>query len=368
MSTFEPVSLQHLEEAAAALDILREKADEHDLASLSPRSVSIYAADWRQFEAWCDRYGLLALPADPETVRLYLTDLAIQVGVDGARRYKASTIEQHVAAISYAHHRAGFGRGVGRHERVTNALAGIRRIRAEAPDRKTPLLLEDVRRIVDAMTFDKWPSGVSATRDWFAILFGFTTAMRRSEIAALLVEDVVLHPSDGIHVRIRKSKTDQEGHGAIIGVPFGSRVQTCLPCALVRWLRLVEAPGRADRMRLIFESPFESHVCRGSIPQVPKDTPLFRRVDKTGRILDGPITDTSLNALLKRRLTKAGYDSSRYSAHSLRAGFVTQARRNGATARNVRLQTRHGSDEMVDVYDREFRPLTDENAVWQLGL
>ena len=85
-------------------------------------------------------------------------------------------------------------------------------------------------------------------------------------------------------------------------------------------------------------------------------------------MLGGHISGAALNDMLKRRLKQAGYDPTPYSAHSLRAGMVTQARRNGASAREIRLQTRHGSDAMVDVYDREWMPLTKENAVWKLGL
>jgi hypothetical protein len=46
---------------------------------------------------------------------------------------------------------------------------------------------------------------------------------------------------------------------------------------------------------------------------------------------------------------------------------VTQARRNGAEHRAVRRQTRHGSDAMVETYDREEAPLLD-NAATMLGL
>jgi hypothetical protein len=57
--------------------------------------------------------------------------------------------------------------------------------------------------------------------------------------------------------------------------------------------------------------------------------------------------------MVRRRVASGGLDPDSFGSQALRAGFVTQARRNGADPRSVRLQTRHGSDAMVEVYDRE---------------
>jgi len=45
------------------------------------------------------------------------------------------------------------------------------------------------------------------------LLMGFAGAHRRSELVALTLADVILHRTDGLHVRLRSSKTDQEAHG-----------------------------------------------------------------------------------------------------------------------------------------------------------
>jgi integrase len=44
------------------------------------------------------------------------------------------------------------------------------------------------------------------------------------------------------------------------------------------------------------------------------------------------------------------------SGHSLRAGFVTQAVRNGISESVIQAQTRHRSAEMIAVYRREATP------------
>lgn len=58
-----------------------------------------------------------------------------------------------------------------------------------------------------------FPAGMKATRDAGLLVFGFAGAFRRSELAQLLVADGFLHSEDGLHVRLRSSKKDQEAHG-----------------------------------------------------------------------------------------------------------------------------------------------------------
>jgi hypothetical protein len=91
-----------------------------------------------------------------------------------------------------------------------------------------------------AETAGGWPAGVSARRD-MALLLGFAGAHRRGELAALALADVVLHPTDGLHVRLRRSKTDQEARGTVKALPYGRDPVTCPPCAYVRWRQILHA-------------------------------------------------------------------------------------------------------------------------------
>jgi len=65
------------------------------------------------------------------------------------------------------------------------------------------------------------------------------------------------HPADGLHLRIRTSKTDQDAAGATIVLPYGRHPRTCPPCAALRWLRLLDAAahGRPAVMRAVLETP-----------------------------------------------------------------------------------------------------------------
>jgi hypothetical protein len=55
---------------------------------------------------------------------------------------------------------------------------------------------------------------------------GEAGAFRRAELVTLDVEDLT-ETEDGLRVLIRKSKTDQEGEGREVGIPFGQHPKTC---------------------------------------------------------------------------------------------------------------------------------------------
>jgi integrase len=86
-------------------------------------------------------------------------------------------------------------------------------------------------------------------RDRALLLLGFGAALRRSEIVALDVGDLAFVP-EGASVLIRRSKTDQEGAGVLLGVPFGSNPDTCPVRALQVWIALLDDGPPARRCSL----------------------------------------------------------------------------------------------------------------------
>jgi integrase len=63
-------------------------------------------------------------------------------------------------------------------------------------------------------------------RDRALLLLGFAGALRRSELVGLDVTDIS-GGTDGLTVRLRHSKSDQEGAGRTVGIPFGLNPATC---------------------------------------------------------------------------------------------------------------------------------------------
>jgi integrase len=258
-------------------------------------------------------------------VALYLTALA-----EGGR--KASTITRRVSAISQAHQAAG-------HESPTKTapvravLRGIRRTLGVAPQAKTPVLIEDLRLMVGAL-----PEGLLGIRDRALLLIGFAGGFRRSELVSLNVGHVEFS-KDGLRVTVAKSKTDQEGSGRKVGIPYGSHPETCPVRALRAWLEA-------------------ARIERGA---------LFRPINRHGQIQNTRLSDKAVALIVKRYADAIGKDASDFAGHSLRAGLATAAAIGGATERAIMAQTGHRSSAMVRRYIRE-GSLFRENAAAKVGL
>ncbi len=322
VATNNPVTAQG--QAAAALATVREQARDYARLAKAPNTRRAYRADWADFTAWCRAHDRTPLPAAPETVALYLAALA------GHR--KTSTLTRRLSAISQAHQVAGHPSPT-KDQSVRAVAAGIRRTKGTAQEGKAPAVTADVRLMVAAL-----PATLMGRRDRALLLLGFAGAFRRSELVALDVADVAEQP-EGLAVTIRRSKTDQEGAGRTVGIPYGSHYESCPVRALRAWLA---AAG----------------IAHG---------PLFQAIDRHGHLLPGRLSPQSVARAVKRAAVAAKLDPAKYAGHSLRAGLATAAAAAGVSERAIMAQTGHKSLPMVRKYIRG-GSLWQENAAAEVGL
>ncbi len=175
-----------------------------DLASNS-RAASTrtaYASDWRIFARWCETHGLCPIPASPATVAAFLAD-QVEQGM------KPSTFGRRLAALKHAHKTAGEDSPTD-DERVKAVLNGARRTLGVAPRKLAAATSE---KTIGMATLVR--PGLAGLRERAILLLAFSLAARRSELVALDVEAIEECP-EGLRVRIRRSKTDQEGQGAAV--------------------------------------------------------------------------------------------------------------------------------------------------------
>jgi site-specific recombinase XerD len=317
--------ISRIEPDDTALGPVAESAREYVRQAKASNTRRAYASDWRHFTAWCAGHGLAPLPASPDTVALYLSALA--------HAAKTSTIGRRVSSISQAHQMAGYDPPPTRHITVRTVLAGIRRTKGTAEAGKRPIVTEDLRRIVAELG----DSG-QGIRDRALLLVGFAGAFRRSELVGLDVGDLEFNP-EGLVVNLKRSKTDQEGQGRKVGIPYGSNPQTCPIRAVKAWLEVLG-------------------VTEG---------PLFRRIDRHGRVFGERLSDRGVALIVKRLAGQAGFDSAVYAGHSLRAGLATAAASAGVSERAIMAQTGHRSLTTLRRYIRE-GSLFLENAAAKVGL
>jgi integrase len=284
--------------------------------SIAPNTRRACASDLLQFEAWGG-----SIPATPVMLAAYLAAHSETLSV--------ATLVRRVATISKAHEARGLPNPC-RSEIVRATLRGIKRTRGVAQCEAKPLLREDLFRVLDAMS-----EGMKDARDRALLLVGFAGGFRRSEIVGLNCDDVE-RVRQGLIIILRRSKTDQEGAGRKVGIPFG-RTRHCPVLALDRW---VEVSGiEAGR--------------------------IFRPVDRHGGVASERLSGEAVSLIVKERVAAADMDPTGFSGHSLRAGFATSAVQAGVATLKIRGQTGHASEVMLARYVRDGE-LFVENAAGQL--
>lgn len=296
------------EQRSRAIALIDEDVLSLAKASRSANTLKAYKHAMQAFILWGQGKGVATLPAEPGTVAAYMT--ARMKG--GA---KAASLSVFLAAIRHYHHENGYT-SPSEADGVQNVMRGIRRTIGTAPNKKQPATAERVAAMLAHM-----PHDMTGKRDRALILLGMAGAMRRSELVGLNVEDLA-ETTSGIDVSIRKSKTDQEGQGHLIAIPHGESLK---PVKAVReWLEL-------------------AGITSG---------PLFRPVNKSGRVSSERLSDRSVANIVKAYASKAGMTVADFSGHSLRAGFVTSAADRGADINRIMDQTRHTDPRTVRGYIR----------------
>ena len=282
-------------------------------AATSDNTRRAYRSDLRHFIEWGG-----TVPASDVMVADYLARHAGTLSV--------ATLARRVASISKAHAAKGLP-SPARSELVRSTLRGIRRTHGQPQRRARPLTKEDLFSVL-ATTGD----GPRDARDRALLLVGFAGAFRRSELVAIDCADI--EPvKQGVVVHVHRSKTDQEGAGRKVGIPHG-RTRWCPVTAVSDWL------GRAGI----------------------EEGPVFRPVDRHGRVVDARLSGEAVSLVVKGRAAAAGLDPDDYSGHSLRAGLATSAAAAGVSSWKIRQQTGHASDAMLARYIRDGELFADNAA------
>lgn len=272
-------------------------------AALAANTKKAYLSDIKHFMRWGG-----VIPATAESVAEYLATYATQLSV--------ATLNRRAVAIGRAHTLRQF-KSPTDSALVKATLQGIRRVNGSAQRQVLPAMKHDIQAMVKGMT------GIKGVRDKALLLTGFAGAFRRSELVALQVADIQF-VEEGAVIRIKRSKTDQQGLGRSVAIPY-ARGRLCPVTAIQAWLK-------------------QGEIAEGY---------LFRRIDRHGNVMDAGITGQTVAMVVKERALAAGLDAAEYSGHSLRAGLATSAAKAGVAGWKIRQQTGHKSDAMLNRYIRD---------------
>lgn len=294
---FDNITLQYAENEASEL------TKDYVKASASEATLKAYKSDIDSFIAWGG-----VIPASSHLIANYLAD--------HAERLAVSTLRRRIAALSKAHEVLSLA-NPSKSEIVKSTMRGIVRKHGSAQRQMSPITKDRLIRIVENCEDDK-----KGARDKALLLVGFASALRRSELVALNCKDVSFVP-EGMILTIKRSKTDQEGEGRLIAIPY--------------------AQGSYCPVNSLKHHLDCSGIKNGSI---------FRTfsADCSGK---SRLTGHGVAYVIKQRAIRAGLDPTMFSGHSLRAGFATSAAQSGADTWMIMKQTGHKSEATVRKYIRE---------------
>ncbi len=208
---------RYLENEAAEVLIARGRT-----ASRADNTRKTYATGWNNLAQWASANGVSALPADPMDLVRWLATLIRQ-------GKKPTTVRTYLAAVA-ERHSSRPEPNPAHDPRVREFLAGMTRtcVAEGCTDRQSaPLRWSHIERIIDTAHLPRHnqPRGRVETAEQAAqralldiamIALAHDAALRCSELLALRWMDIEAPEKTELHVvRIRRSKTDQTGQGAV---------------------------------------------------------------------------------------------------------------------------------------------------------
>lgn len=278
-------------------------------ATYSANTLRNYRSSWKGFQSWCRESGRDSIPATAN-------DCIDHICWCLASGLRLETVDHRLKAVNHFHRQSGAPEPVNREVRAF--LRKARRTVIEKPQGMHALTPEQLRRISRKL---KNRGRYTDVRDRALLLLCFACGWRRSEIVSLDLEDI-RWVEEGIVLWLGRSKTDQEARGRTVGIHFGQRALTCPIRALLEWLEI-----------------------RGNDPG-----PLFLNSIEKRRLHPGAVYRA-----VKKGLSLIGETSTRFGAHSLRAGMVTAAVENGADLPAIMQRTGQRKLETVMRYVRPAR-------------
>ena len=261
------------------------------------------------------------MPASEETILYFVAYLHSQ-------QICLATIKVYLAGISNLHAENNVScphntRPVGR------LLDGIRRTSAATTDERAPITLSDMRMLKESLRKSKLSSHDQAAY-WCAFCFALFGALRVSEYTSpkptefdatrSLSTDDISTAASSLSIRLRKSKTDQFGHGYVISLEETNRSI----CAVSTY-----------RHYQLFRNKFSSE-------------PLF--IDSNGAFLNRNNIEKAIRKFLPASPGK------KHTSHSFRIGAGTLAASQGASTADIQ-QTGRWKSSAFTSYVRSQVPI-----------
>lgn len=268
-----------------AKQLLKETIIKID-GAYAPATIRAYKANFQRFIDFCENHQSLALPAASGIVTTYIRKLA-----DG--RLTSASIRIAIASISAIHRLNQFN------DPTTHPDVRIEMRRMHRKLGRESKQAQGINMTTLQSMLADTDNSLISLRDRALLLTAYDGMCRRSELVSLSIEDISYTEKDLIKIKIRRSKTDQDGLG--------------------RWLHLGKESQNA-----IIEWIDAAKINSGKI---------FRGINQVGEVTEklGP---SQVNRIFKKLARKSDIKPqivAHISGHSMRVGAAQDLLLSGAS-------------------------------------
>ena len=259
----------------------------------SPRTAEAYKANIRQFVKWLNANGI-SQPQRADVIR-YRDELK--------ERCKPSTVQAYITALRL------FFRWTSQADLYPNIADHVKGAKLDNSHKKDYLTATQVKHLLASIDV----SSMKGRRDYALIALMVTGGLRDIEASRANTED--LRPLAG---------------GTVL---------------------YLQGKGREERTEFTHVVPVIENALRDYLKKrqrVQPGEPLFASLGNNSK--EQRLTPRSISAIVKQRLTAAGYDSDRLTAHSLRHTAVTLSLMGGQSLQEVQQFARHQSISTTQIY------------------
>jgi len=272
-----------------AVEVLRQTLERID-GAYAPTTIRAYKADFAKFIEFCELHDTNALPAEPNSIAQYVTELS--------KQYSAAFIRRIVVSISGVH-RLNYCADPTKDPEVNLAIRRMHRLIGRHSNQAQAINKDLLDKMINATE-----RNLRGVRDHALLQVAYDSLCRRSEIIALQFEDLVFTQTENsekanARILLRRSKTDQEAQG--------------------RWLHI-----RHETLLALQEWITASSIDSGL---------LFRGVNRGYKITKG-LGVGQIGRIYKHLVRTAGLDeklAQHISGHSMRVGAAQDLMLSGAS-------------------------------------
>ena len=274
--------------------------------AFAKNTIRAYRSDFAQYQNWCLQNNLEPIPANADTMAMYVDHLS--------ENNKSATIRRRINSLGTVL-KLSKNNDPTKHPEVILALKRMHRKIGRAQDQATPLTKTLLKQLLN-----NCDNSIMGIRNQVLLRLGYETMRRRSELCAFKFEDVSQALNGKPIIRLNFSKTDQFGTGKVI--PISEKLLNLLG----KWKEIVGDEGY-----------------------------ILRSINKHGHIGDS-LNSASISTILKKLQEglKSGSNQQPLSGHSFRVGAALDLLQQGEPLEKIMLRGGWQTDSTAMKYLRNW--------------